>query len=101
MRDDLPDVPDPALLDVRADGAREALESLATSTTREALDWLFDRALARPIHPEGYPESRARFFGPTGEPAPAPANGGPAEAVLRAFRDRVAQMTFNAQHPAA
>src|ERR1044072_8414850 len=72
MRDDLPDVPDPALLDVRADGAREALEALATSTTREAFDWLFDRALERPIHPEGYPESRARFFGPTGEARPGP-----------------------------
>jgi len=101
MRDDLPDVPDPALLDVRADGAREALEALATSTTREAFDWLFDRALERPIHPEGYPESRARFFGPTGEPAPAPAIGAPADTVLRTFRERVAPMTFNAQHPAA
>jgi len=101
MRDDLPDVPDPALLDVRADGAREALEALATSTTREAFDWLFDRALERPIHPEGYPESRARFFGPTREPAPAPAIGAPADTVLRTFRERVAPMTFNAQHPAA
>ena len=101
MRDDLPNVPDPALLDVRADGAREALEALATSTTREAFDWLFDRALERPIHPKGYPESRARFFGATGEPAPAPANGAPADAVLRTFRERVAPMTFNAQHPAA
>ena len=101
MRDDLPDVPDPALLDVRADGAREALEALATSTTREAFDWLFDRALERPIHPEGYPESRARFFGPTGEPAPAPAIGAPADTVLRTFRERVAPMTFNAQHPSA
>jgi hypothetical protein len=101
MRDDLPDVPDPELLDVRANGAREALEALATSTTREAFDWLFDRALERPIHPEGYPESRARFFGPTGAPGPAPANGVPAEAVFRTFRERVAPMTFNAQHPAA
>jgi len=101
MRDDLPDVPDPALLDLRAEGARAALEALVAETHREAFDWLFDRALDRPMHPESYPESRARFFGPTCEPAPAPPDGSPADAVFRAFRERVAPMTFNAQHPAA
>ncbi len=102
MREDLlPDVPDPALLDVRADGARAALEAFVEATHREAFDWLFDRALDRPMHPEAYPESRARFFGPTGEPAAAPADGSRADAVFRAFRERVAPMTFNAQHPAA
>ena len=101
MRDDLPNVPDPALLDVRADGARQAFEQLAADTHREAFDWLFGPALDRPIHPESYPESRARFFGPTGEPAPAPAHGAPSADVLRAFRDRVAPMTFNSQHPAS
>jgi len=101
MRDDLPDVPDPALLDVRAEGARAALEAFVADTHREAFDWLFDRALDRPMHAENYPESRARFFGPTGEPASAPSDGAPADAVFRAFRDRIAPMTFNAQHPAA
>ncbi len=101
MRDDLPDIPDPALLDVRADGAREALEALAADTHREAFDWLFGRALDRPIHPESYPESRARFFGPSGRPASAPRDGTPVDEVFRVFRERVAPMTFNAQHPAA
>jgi glutamate/tyrosine decarboxylase-like PLP-dependent enzyme len=101
MRDDLPDVPDPALLDARADGAREALEAFATKTHREAFDWLFDRALERPIQPESYPESRARFFGESGAPAPAPRTGVPAEEVFQTFRKRVAPMTFNAHHPAA
>jgi len=101
MRDDLPNVPDPALLDVRAEGAREALEQLVADTHREAFDWLFGPALDRPIHPESYPESRARFFGPTGAPASAPKHGATTDQVLRTFRDRVAPMTFNAQHPAA
>jgi aromatic-L-amino-acid decarboxylase len=101
MRDDLPAVPDPALLDVRADGARDALEALVADTHREAFDWLFDRALARPMHPEAYPASRARFFGPSDTPSPAPRRGAPATDVLRVFRERVAPMTFNAHHPAA
>ncbi|HEX3298621.1 MAG TPA: pyridoxal-dependent decarboxylase [Actinomycetota bacterium] len=101
MRDDLPNVPDPALLNVRAEGARAALERLVDDTHREAFDWLFGIALDRPIHPDSYPESRARFFGPTGEPASAPEHGSPTGDVLRAFRERVAPMTFNAQHPAA
>jgi aromatic-L-amino-acid decarboxylase len=101
MRDDLPDVPDPDLLDPRAEGARAALEAFVAQTHREAFDWLFDRALDRPMHPESYPESRARFFGPTGEPASAPADGTPADAVFRTFRERVAPMTFNAHYPAA
>ncbi|MFL5791948.1 MAG: pyridoxal phosphate-dependent decarboxylase family protein [Actinomycetota bacterium] len=101
MRDDLPNVPDPALLDVRDEGSREALERLVSDTHREAFDWLFGTALDRPIHRESYPESRARFFGPTGAPAPAPEHGAPATDVLAVFRERVAPMTFNAQHPAA
>jgi glutamate/tyrosine decarboxylase-like PLP-dependent enzyme len=101
MRDDLPTVPDPALLDVRADGAREALERLVDETHREAFDWLFGTALDRPIHRDAYPASRVRFFGPTGAPAPAPRQGAPSGEVLAAFRERVAPMTFNAQHPAA
>jgi glutamate/tyrosine decarboxylase-like PLP-dependent enzyme len=101
MRDGMPNVPDPALLDVRADGARAALERLVDDTHRAVFDWLFGTALDRPIHPESYPESRARFFGPTGLPAPAPQHGVPSDDVLAAFRERIAPMTFNAQHPAA
>jgi glutamate/tyrosine decarboxylase-like PLP-dependent enzyme len=100
-RDDLPVVPDLDLLDLRRAGARAALEAFNDDITREALDWLFGHAMERPIHPESYPDSRRRFFGPTGAPAPAPSSGVPAADVLRAFRERVAPMTFNAQHPGA
>ncbi len=100
-RDDLPDVFDPELLDLTDPGARAAIEVFADRLTREALDWLFDRAMARPIQPEDYPASRRSFFGSSGEPAPMPGRGVPAEEVLRVFRERVAPMTFNAQHPRA
>ena len=100
-RDDLPRVPDPELLDLTAPGAREALERFADAITAEAFDWLFGRAMDRPIHPDSYPDSRRRFFGPDASPAGMPPRGTPADAVLRTFRERVAPMTFNAQHPAA
>jgi aromatic-L-amino-acid decarboxylase len=100
-RDDLPAVPDPELLDLRRPEARAALEAFNEDLTREAFDWLFGRAMDRPIQPEDYPASRRRFFGPGGAPAPAPAVGAPAADVLRSFRERVAPMTFNAQHPGA
>ena len=100
-RDDLPRVPDPELLDLTAPGAREALERFVDAVTAEAFDWLFDRAMDRPIHPESYPDSRRRFFGPDGSPSGMPVRGVPADQVLRTFRERVAPMTFNAQHPGA
>jgi aromatic-L-amino-acid/L-tryptophan decarboxylase len=95
-------LPDPELLDLRdAEASRAALDRFGAEVWNEALDWLFDRAMERPIHPESYPDSRRRFFGPTGEPAPAPVDGRSAATVLATFRDRVAPMTFNAQHPGA
>jgi aromatic-L-amino-acid decarboxylase len=100
-RDDLPGVHDPELLDLRRPEARAALEAFSADVTGEALDWLFERAMHRPIHPESYPASRQRFFGPTAGPGGAPREGVSAQSVLAAFRDRVAPMTFNAQHPAA
>ena len=99
-RPDLPEVPDPELLDVRDPAvSRAALEVFGADVWREALDWLYDRAFVRPITKEPYPDSRLRFFGVPGEPAPAPIRGRPAAEVLRAFRERVAPMTYNAQHP--
>jgi hypothetical protein len=77
------------------------MDAFGAAVWTEALDWLYGRAMDRPIHPESYPDSRRRFFGPAGEPAAAPASGLPATAVLRTFRERVAPMTFNAQHPGA
>ena len=98
-RDDLPGLPDPALLDPRLPGAREALEVFGREVWDEALDWLYGEALARPITPRSYPESRAAFFGPSRGPAPAPATGVSAGEVLREFRERVTPLTYNAQHP--
>ena len=86
----------PTLLDL---SSRPALASFGADVWGEALDWLERDARARPIQPEPYPASRSRFFGPTGGPAPAPAHGRPAAEVLATFRDRVAPLTFNAQHP--
>jgi aromatic-L-amino-acid/L-tryptophan decarboxylase len=94
--------PDRALLDLRdAETSRRALEAFGSAVWGEALDWLYGQAMVRPIHPESYPDSRERFFGPSKAPGPAPEQGRPASDVLREFRDRVAPMTFNAQHPGA
>src|SRR4249919_2337838 len=91
VRDDLPDVPEPELVDLRnPDVSRPALEEL---------DWLYGLAMARPIHPEPYPESRRRSFGPSGEPAAAPDTGEPAAEVLREFRERIAPMTYGPHNP--
>src|SRR5438128_1215900 len=57
--------------------------------------------MIRPIRRADYPGSRARFFGPSNDPARAPEIGRTAIDVLSEFRDRVAPMTFNAQHPGA
>jgi len=96
------ELPDPALLDLRdAERSRAALEGFGAAVWAEALDWLYGRAMIRPIHPESYPESRGRFFGPSKAPRPAPDHGRPAGDVLQEFRERVAPMTFNAQHPGA
>jgi aromatic-L-amino-acid decarboxylase len=46
-----------------------------------------------------YPEMRRTFYGPTGEPAPAPANAATSSDVLAEFRERVAPYVFNTQHP--
>ena len=54
-----------------------------------------------PIHPEAYPDSRERFFGPSRQPVAAPMSPTTSDEVLAEFRERVAPMTFNAQHPAA
>ena len=100
VRDDLPDVPEPELVDLRnPDVSRPALEELGREVWGEALDWLFGLAMARPIHPEPYPESRRRSFGPSGEPAAAPDTGEPAAEVLREFRERIAPMTYGPHHP--
>ena len=92
--------PEPELIDVRDPArARAALENLGERTWTEALDWLYDHAMTRPTAPDLYPEMRAAYYGAPGGPGPAPARGATSTEVLAEFRDRVAPMTFNAQHP--
>ncbi len=91
---------EPELIDVLdEERSRPALERLGERTWREALDWLYGVALRRPMHTLTYPEARREFFGPTGRPAVAPMSPSPWPEVLAEFRERVAPLTFNAQHP--
>ena len=100
-REDLPSIPDPELLDPRDPASRASLERFGEEVWAEALRWLYDEALVRPIQPEPYGESRRRFFGASNAPAPAPTSGEPATEVLREFRERIAPQTFSAHHPGA
>jgi aromatic-L-amino-acid decarboxylase len=91
---------EPELLDItRRERSRAALEVLGDATLREALDWLYDEALARPIRGQTYPEARREFFGPSDGPSAAPMSPTLSAEILREFRERVAPATFNAQHP--
>jgi glutamate/tyrosine decarboxylase-like PLP-dependent enzyme len=93
--------PEPDLLDLRAEGARSALDELGAETWGLALDYLFDEALVRPVGPDSYPELRSRFFGPSGRPGPVPAGPSTAADVLEEVRARLVPYMFNAQHPGA
>ncbi len=91
--------PEPAMFDLGADGARGTLEELGRRAWTLALDYVYDQALARPVGPDSYQELRARFFGPSLAPAPAPAGPLPSSAVLGEIRERVAPCLYNAYHP--
>lgn len=93
---------EPDLLDiVDPRRSRAGLEALGVATWREALDWLYGEAFARPMHAESYPEARTTFFGPDGRVGPAPSSPSPSAAVLAEFRERIAPATFNAHHTGA
>jgi aromatic-L-amino-acid decarboxylase len=92
--------PEPELIDVRDEAvARPALERLGEAVWGEALRWLYEEAMARPVRAMPYPQMRDAFFGPSGRPAPAPVVPATSDAVLAEFRERVAPYLFNAQHP--
>ena len=55
--------------------------------------------MERPLRSMPYPEMRRAFYGPSGEPAPAPETAAKADEVLGEFRERVAPYVFNTQHP--
>ena len=94
------DLPEPELVDVRDEAsARPALERFGEAVWEEALHYLYTIAGERPLRTLPYPEMRRAFFGPSGEPAPAPANAAKSADVLSEFRERVAPWVFNTQHP--
>jgi aromatic-L-amino-acid decarboxylase len=92
--------PEPRLLDFADVTARPSLERLGTEAWAAALDYLYDHAFARSMgEPVGYAELREMFFGPSGGPAPAPADPTASEDILAEFRDRVAPHNLSAYHP--
>jgi glutamate/tyrosine decarboxylase-like PLP-dependent enzyme len=92
--------PEPALLDYADAAARPSLERLGADAWAAALDYLYDHAFVRSMgEPNGYAELRERFFGPSGGPAPAPADPTVSGDILAEFRDRVAPHNLNAYHP--
>ena len=97
----MPEFPEPDLVDHGDPSSRPALEALGRATWDAALDWLYGLARERPISPLPYAEARRAYFGPTNEPAPAPAEPTSSDAVLAEFRERIAPGVFAAQHPGA
>ncbi len=91
--------PEPAMLDLAAEPARKALEGLGRDAWELALDYLYDEALVRPVGPDSYQQLRARFFGPSGAPDPAPSAPSPSSAVLDEVRARLVPYGYNAYHP--
>jgi aromatic-L-amino-acid decarboxylase len=91
--------PEPELIFHGTPSALPALEALGEAVWAEALRWLAEEASRRPLRQVPYAELRRRYFGPSAEPAPAPAEGSSSASVLAEFRERIAPYLFNAQHP--
>jgi glutamate/tyrosine decarboxylase-like PLP-dependent enzyme len=93
--------PEPELLGFRyREAGRPALERLGQAAWSTGLDFLYDEAMRRAMgQPTGYAELRREFFGPTGEPAPAPREPSTSADILAEFTDRLAAHQLNAQHP--
>ena len=92
--------PEPELVGFRDEArSRSALESLGAAAWAEALDYLYREAMRRPVGSDSYLELRRRLFGPSGQPAPAPALPRRSEDVLAEFRTRLAPFQYNAAHP--
>jgi len=80
--------------------SRAAMERLGAETWATALDFLYDEAAKRAMgDPAPYASLRAKFFGSSGGPAPAPVTPTPIASILDEFRDRLAGGQMNAQHP--
>jgi len=95
--------PEPELLDIRdEERSRPALERLGQGAWSAALDYVYDHGMERAIgEPADYGELRKAFFGPSGEPAPAPLEPTTSEALIEEFSTRLAPHQTNAWHPRA
>jgi aromatic-L-amino-acid/L-tryptophan decarboxylase len=94
--------PEPQLIGFRdAAQAREALDAFGKAIWNASLDYVYDEATKRPVVADPYLEMRRRYFGDSGEPAPAPTAPSTSNELLREFRERIAPYVFNSQHPGA
>ena len=92
--------PEPELIGFRDPArSRAALEALGLAAWTEAIDYLYDEAMRRPVGPDSYVDLRRRFFGPGGTPEPAPVSPRASPDILAEFRRRLAPHQFNAAHP--
>lgn len=93
--------PEPDLIGIRdPERSRAALEDAGSAAWGAGLDYLYDHALDRAMG-EGttYEDLRASWFGPSGEPGPAPVEPAPLAELLETFRMRIAPHTVSAYHP--
>ena len=95
--------PEPELLDVRDEArSRLLLELMGEAAWTAALDYVYEHGLERAIgEPADYHLMRSEFFGPSGQPAAAPTEPVPSEALIDEFRVRLAPHQANACHPRA
>ncbi len=93
--------PEPELLGIRdAATSREALTAVGTAAWETALDYLYQHAFVRGMGDfDDYASLRGQYFGPGGEPGPAPAGPSPLGELLTDFSERVAPYTLSAYHP--
>jgi len=93
--------PEPELLDIRDEArSRLVLEQLGQAAWTAALDYVYEHGLERAIgDPGDYRQMRAEFFGPSGQPGPAPTEPVPSERLIDEFRVRLAPHQANAWHP--
>ncbi|HYM84009.1 MAG TPA: pyridoxal-dependent decarboxylase [Candidatus Dormibacteraeota bacterium] len=93
--------PEPELLAVHADTARDALTAAGRAAWDSAVAYVLDEGLRRGMgEPAGYEELRTLYFGPGGGPRPAPDGPTPFRELLDEFRTRLAPHMLNAWHPA-
>ncbi len=76
------------------------MRRLAADTWDEALDFLYEHAPERAMGDASpYDELRRRYFGPDGQPGPAPVGPSSVGEVLGEFRSRLAGGLLASQHP--